>query len=124
MRGKRPPNRDIEEWRRLRAVELDRLGWREVDIAEALGVHKGTVSRWLAVTKEKGPSALLAHVVTGHPPKLTDEQKHLIPEFLSYFPHFTFSFSGNFPGRQVSRYRSFQTGPANGEACVVKVSVR
>jgi transposase len=82
MRGKRPPNRDIEEWRRLRAVELDRLGWREVDIAEALGVHKGTVSRWLAVTKEKGPSALLAHVVTGHPPKLTDEQKHLIPEFL------------------------------------------
>ena len=75
-------SREIQEWRRLRAVELDRLGWWEVDIAEALGVHKGTVSKWLAVAKQKGPDALLAHPTAGHPPKLGDAQKRLIPELL------------------------------------------
>ena len=74
--------REIQEWRRLRAVELDRLGWWEVDIAEALGVHKGTVSKWLAVAKQKGPDALLAHPTAGHLPKLSDAQKRLIPELL------------------------------------------
>jgi transposase len=75
-------SREIQEWRRLRAVELDQLGWWEVDIAEALGVHKGTVSKWLAVAKQKGANALLAHPTAGHPPKLSDAQKRLIPEFL------------------------------------------
>jgi len=75
-------SREIQEWRRLRAVELDRLGWWEVDIAEALGVHKGTVSKWLAVATHEGPNALLAHPTAGHPPKLGDAQKRLIPELL------------------------------------------
>lgn len=75
-------DREIQEWRRLRAVELDRLGWWEVDIAEALGVHKGTVSKWLAVADQQGPDALLGHPVAGHPPKLSDDQKRLIPELL------------------------------------------
>lgn len=82
MREEHLPNRDILEWRRLRAVELERLGWWEIDIAEALGVHRGTVSKWLALAKQKGPSALLAHPTTGHPPKLVIAQKRLIPEFL------------------------------------------
>lgn len=82
MREERLPNRDIQEWRRIRAVELDRLGWLEVDIAEALGVHKGTVSKWLALSRREGASALLAHAIVGHPPKLTDVQKSMIPEFL------------------------------------------
>jgi transposase len=75
-------NREILEWRRFQAVELDRLGWLEVDIAEALGVHKGTVSKWLAVATRAGPDALLAHPTAGHPPKLRDAQKRLIPELL------------------------------------------
>src|SRR6266702_2171947 len=74
--------REIQEWRRLQAVELDRLGWLEVDIAEALGVHKGTVSKWLAVATHDGPNALLAHPTAGHPPKLGAAQKRLIPELL------------------------------------------
>jgi transposase len=76
--------REIREWRRLRAVELDRMGWLEVEIATALGVNKGTVSRWLAVAEAEGADALRAHPSAGHPPKLTAEQLRRIPEFLSY----------------------------------------
>src|SRR5438132_7335340 len=76
--------REIREWRRLRAVELDRLGWLESDIATALSVNKGTVSRWLAVVATEGADALRAHPSAGHPPKLTAEQLRRIPEFLSY----------------------------------------
>lgn len=76
--------REIREWRRLRAVELDGAGWLEVDIAVALGVNKGTVSKWLAVADREGTEALRAHPCAGHPPKLTVEQMRRIPEFLSY----------------------------------------
>jgi transposase len=76
--------REIREWRRLRAVQLDRAGWPEVEIATALGVNKGTVSRWLAIADTEGADALRAHPSAGHPPKLSAEQLRRIPEFLSY----------------------------------------
>lgn len=76
--------REISEWRRLRAVELDRIGWLEVDIATALGVNKGTVSRWLALADVAGAGALRSHPPAGHPAKLTADQLRRIPEFLSY----------------------------------------
>lgn len=76
--------REIREWRRLRAVELDRLGWLEVDIAAVLGVSKGSVSRWLAIADVKGAEALRAHPSAGHPAKLTAKQLQRIPEFLLY----------------------------------------
>jgi transposase len=84
MSNKHRVGREIGEWRRLRAVELDHLGWLEVDIAAALGVDKGTVSRWLAIAETEGADALRAHPCAGHPPKLTAEQLRRIPEFLSY----------------------------------------
>jgi transposase len=76
--------REVVEWRRLRAVELDHMGWLEVDIAAALGVNKGTVSKWLAVAETEGVEALRAHPAAGHPPKLTADQLRRIPEFLTY----------------------------------------
>jgi transposase len=84
MSDKHRVEREIGEWRRLRAVELDRMGWLEVDIAAALGVNKGTVSRWLAIAESQGIGALRAHSGAGHLPKLTAEQMRRIPEFLSY----------------------------------------
>lgn len=81
MKGLRP-GQEVREWRRLRAVELDELGWLEVDIAEALGVNKGTVSRWLAVANTGGPEALLSHPSAGCPPKLTAAQRTMLPELL------------------------------------------
>jgi len=84
MTNKPRLDREILEWRRLRAVELDRLGWLEVDIAAALGVNKGTVSRWLAIADMAGIRSLLAHPSAGHPPKLTADQQRQIPVFLAH----------------------------------------
>jgi len=61
-------------------------GWYQRDIAEALGVREETVCRWLARARDGGPEALRARPGSGHPPKLSDAQKRLIPEFLWHGP--------------------------------------
>jgi transposase len=63
-------------------LHLKRQSWSRYDIAEALGVAPGTVSRWFARARDGGPEALRAHPSPGRPPKLSDAQKRLIPEFL------------------------------------------
>jgi transposase len=75
------PN-DWREWRRLRAVQLKQQGWYQRDIADALGVSEVSVSCWLRRARDDGPEALRARPAPGHPPKLTPDQKRLIPEFL------------------------------------------
>ncbi len=70
------------EWRRFRALHLAHKGWSQHDIAEALGVSRMSVSRWLARARDGGPDALRAHPSPGAPPKLSAAQKALIPEFL------------------------------------------
>jgi transposase len=77
---------DWREWRRWRALHLKQQGWYQRDIAEALGVSEDAVSRWLARARRGGPEALRARPAPGHPPKLSSEQKHLIPEFLWHGP--------------------------------------
>ncbi len=77
-----PLDRTAREWRRFRALQLHELGWLEVDIAQALGVNKGTVSRWLAIATVEGPEALHSHPSAGCPPKLSDDQVARLPEFL------------------------------------------
>ncbi|MCA1715656.1 MAG: helix-turn-helix domain-containing protein, partial [Actinobacteria bacterium] len=37
---------DWREGRRLRAFELKHQGWKQREIADALGVSKGAVSQW------------------------------------------------------------------------------
>src|SRR5581483_1469089 len=74
---------DWKEIRRLQALELKRLGWKQKDIAGALGVTKGAVSQWIAASFVKGKAALFARPHTGRPPELTPEEKWLIPELLS-----------------------------------------
>lgn len=43
---------DWHEQRRLQALVLYRKGWRQKDIAEALGVSRGAVSQWMARIKD------------------------------------------------------------------------
>src|SRR5438874_10141138 len=77
---------DWREWRRLRALHLKQRGWYQRDSAPALGVSEETVSRWLARARDGGPEALRARPAPGRPPKLSDAQKRLIPEFLWHGP--------------------------------------
>lgn len=67
-------------------MHLMQEGWSRHDIAEALGVSRMSVGRWLARARDGGPDALRAHPSPGATPKLSAAQKRLIPEFLWHGP--------------------------------------
>jgi transposase len=73
---------DWKEWRRLRAWNLKRHGWAQHDIADALDVSTAAVSQWIHKAQSAGVEALQSRPSPGHPAKLTDAQKRLIPDFL------------------------------------------
>ena len=73
-----------KETRRLQALTLTQKGWKQTDIAEALGVTDGAVSQWMKVVEDHGVAALLARPHIGRPPELTREQKYLLPDYLSH----------------------------------------
>jgi transposase len=73
---------DSLEWRRMQAWHLKQLGWKQRDIAVALGVSEGAVSRWLAAAATSGPDALRPRPIPGRPSKLTSEQPHRLPDCL------------------------------------------
>jgi transposase len=75
---------DLREWRRMRAWHLKQLGWKQQQIAVALGVREGTVSRWIARARRDGPTALLSHLAHGRPAKLGPDHMRLIHDYLSH----------------------------------------
>src|SRR5262245_10160174 len=74
---------DWHEGRRWRAWELKQRGWKQKDIAAALGVTPGAVSQWLKRAREQGVEALRRHPPPGPMPKLTDEQRAQLPLLLA-----------------------------------------
>ena len=66
----------------MRAWELRQHGWRPCDIAEAVGVSRASVSRWLATAADEGPDALRTRRHVGPASKLLPEQRPLIADFL------------------------------------------
>jgi len=74
---------DWLEGRRRRAWELKQQGWKQQDIAAALGVTKGAVSQWLRCAREGGLQALRRHPPPGRVPKLTPEQRAQLPGLLA-----------------------------------------
>ncbi len=68
----------------MQAWCLSQQGWRQGDIAAALDVTQGAVSRWLTIARRAGPNSLRAHPRPGRPARLTPEQKRLIPDFLGH----------------------------------------
>jgi transposase len=84
MSKQRTSSTDWKEQRRLRAYALKQQGWKQDDIARALGVSKGAVSQWLSRAEQFGWSALQARPHTGRPAELTIGQKHLLPDLLSH----------------------------------------
>lgn len=77
---------DWREWRRLRAWQLKQEGWRQRAIAAALSVREQTVSRWFRCIRAGGLDVLRSRPAPGCPPKLSLQQKRLIPEFLWHDP--------------------------------------
>lgn len=86
--------RRVQEWRRLRALELKEDGWSQRKIAEVLDVAEETVSRWMTRARVAGADALRSRPTPGRPPRLSAEQMRLIPEFLSHGPE-AYGFRGH-----------------------------
>ena len=79
------PLRTGEEWQRNAGLAPQgQLGWKQRQIAVALGVTEGAVSRWVATACSEGPAALLAQADLGPAAKLEPDQLRLIPDFLSH----------------------------------------
>ncbi len=74
---------DWREWRRRRAWALKQQGWKQKDIAEALGVTPGAVSQWCTCARVGGIEALRRRRASGRPPKLTPQQIRHLPQLLA-----------------------------------------
>lgn len=67
----------------MQALELKRCGWKQKDIAEALGVTRGAVSQWLTLASTQGDEALLARPRPGASLRLTTEDRQRLPSLLA-----------------------------------------
>jgi transposase len=72
-----------KEGRRQRALELTQHGWKQSEIAAALGVSAATVSPWVAETCARGREAWRAQPRPTGPIKLSSDPLHVVPELLS-----------------------------------------
>jgi transposase len=80
--GAVPPRR-WDEGRRLRAWELKQQGWKQADIAAALGVTEGAISQWCKRAREGGPEALRHRPPPGPTPRLSAGQRAALLEILA-----------------------------------------
>jgi transposase len=78
-----PKKADWREERRKRAWNLKEQGWKQKDIAVALGVTEGAVSQWIKRGKQEGEEGLKAHPPKGGTPRLSQEQRAQLPALLA-----------------------------------------
>jgi transposase len=74
---------DWREGRRLRAYELKQQGWKQTQIADALGVTEGAVSQWMKRAREQGVEGLRHKPPPGATPRLSNQERTKVPELLA-----------------------------------------
>jgi transposase len=74
---------DWREGRRLRAYELKQQGWKQSQIADALGVSEGAVSQWMKRAREEGVEGLRHKPPPGATPRLSEDERAKLPELLA-----------------------------------------
>lgn len=82
MSKKSTPAKNWREERRMQAWKLHQQGWKQKDIATALGVSEGAVSQWFKKAKAEGAEALRHQPPPGATPKLSKEQQAQLPTLL------------------------------------------
>jgi len=88
-------SRKVLEYLRFRAVDLKEKGWKQTEIAEALGVVDSTVSMWLSAARKKGLDALKMKKCKGPSTKLSPEQEQQLKIYLQMGAE-TFGFVGDY----------------------------
>jgi transposase len=83
MKDNTAPRQIWKEYRRFRAWDLAQQGWRQCEIAIALGVTESAVSQWLKRARSEGIEALRHHPAPGPQPKLRPEQRAQVPPLLA-----------------------------------------
>jgi transposase len=71
--GRSHPDVALEAMR-FRAIEAYRQGHTVSEIARIMGLHRGSVSRWITRWRRGGKDALRRTIATGRPPKLDCEK--------------------------------------------------
>ena len=71
------------EGRRLRALELKEQGWKQTEIANALGVTEGAVSQWMKRAREEGVEGLRHKPPPGATPRLSERECARLRELLA-----------------------------------------
>jgi transposase len=71
------------EGRRMRAWQLHEQGWKQKDIAAALGVSEGAVSQWFKKAKAQGVEALRHQPPPGRRGQLSPEELAKLPTLLA-----------------------------------------
>jgi transposase len=74
--------KDWAEGRRFRAWQLKQEGWKQCDIATALGVSQGAVSQWMRRARQGGSEALHTVSPPGAPPRLKPWHRLALLEML------------------------------------------
>jgi transposase len=91
--GREPKQEPIDwrEGRRQRAWELHQQGWKQKEIATALGVTQGAVSQWVKRGRAGGLVALRRRTAPGSAPRLTvDQRAELVAALAKGAPAFGF----------------------------------
>ena len=81
-----PGSSDELERRRHLAVQRVLEGYPIEEVADFLGVHRTTISRWVSAFRARGIPGLAARPATGRPPKLTRIQEKIIRRWLADKP--------------------------------------
>lgn len=71
---------NTREYRRKRAIELLEKGWKQQQIAEALGVSQGAVSQWKKRYAKEGIGCWRDKPIPGAPARLSHEQEQQLIE--------------------------------------------
>lgn len=71
-----------KEERRKRAWALYQTGWKQKDIAEALGVTQGAVSQWIKRGRAGGEAGLTEQPKSGAPVRLSATDRQKLPGLL------------------------------------------
>lgn len=74
------------ERRRELAVERVLEGYSQESVAALLGIHPGTLSRWVRMAREGGAAALKARPTPGRPRKLKARQEKAVLSWMGKSP--------------------------------------